>query len=201
MSIVKIGLTVSLLLATGFAHSAVYNAHSAVYNLGDITNSSKGGAGEKYFFEDYNDFYYDNEYEYITVAETFTFSITEESRLSAFAFWSSFYVSTEDVSFSSIKIEEFVGEVTNVSGVWGATSMAVLNDVTAGDSVVLAAGNYALQLELGSSEPDALQFTDGYFYNITASSIASPVPEPSSIALMLGGLGLVGFMAARRKRA
>ena len=28
----------------------------------------------------------------------------------------------------------------------------------------------------------------------------SPVPEPSSIALMLGGLGLVGFMAARRAK-
>ncbi len=28
----------------------------------------------------------------------------------------------------------------------------------------------------------------------------SPVPEPSSYALMLGGLGLVGFMAYRRKK-
>lgn len=28
----------------------------------------------------------------------------------------------------------------------------------------------------------------------------SPIPEPSSIALMLGGLGLVGFMAARRRK-
>ncbi len=29
----------------------------------------------------------------------------------------------------------------------------------------------------------------------------APIPEPSTIALMLGGLGLVGFMAARRNRA
>jgi hypothetical protein len=32
------------------------------------------------------------------------------------------------------------------------------------------------------------------------SSPVSPVPEPSAIALMLGGLGLVGFMAARRRK-
>lgn len=34
-----------------------------------------------------------------------------------------------------------------------------------------------------------------------SSPLISPVPEPSTIALMLGGLGLVGFMAARRRKA
>ncbi len=33
------------------------------------------------------------------------------------------------------------------------------------------------------------------------ASITSPVPEPSIYALMLGGLGLVGFMAAHRRKA
>ena len=32
------------------------------------------------------------------------------------------------------------------------------------------------------------------------SATVSPIPEPSTYALMLGGLGLVGFMAHRRKR-
>jgi len=35
--------------------------------------------------------------------------------------------------------------------------------------------------------------------NLALTTI-SPVPEPNSIALMLGGLGLVGFMAARRTK-
>ncbi len=184
MSIVKIGLTVSLLLATGFAHSAVYN-------LGDITNSSKGGV------VDYYNNYYDYEiYDYDTVTDTFNFSITEESRLSAFASLNSDF---GDVSFSLIQLEEFAGEVTNFGLGFSSLSMAILNDVTAGDSVVLAAGNYALQLGVGTSAPYLDKYL--YSYNITASSITSPVPEPSSIALMLGGLGLVGFMAARRKRA
>ncbi|VAW49171.1 hypothetical protein MNBD_GAMMA04-1356 [hydrothermal vent metagenome] len=45
--------------------------------------------------------------------------------------------------------------------------------------------------------------TDGYF---TLSEIqvrgtlVSAIPEPSTYALMLGGLGLVGFMAVRRRR-
>lgn len=40
--------------------------------------------------------------------------------------------------------------------------------------------------------------SDGYAFD---SINVSPVPEPSTIALMLGGLGLVGFMAARRQKA
>ncbi|HHS99627.1 MAG TPA: PEP-CTERM sorting domain-containing protein [Thiomicrospira sp.] len=36
-------------------------------------------------------------------------------------------------------------------------------------------------------------------YSISTLSV-SPVPEPSTYALMLAGLGLVGFMARRRKQ-
>lgn len=32
-------------------------------------------------------------------------------------------------------------------------------------------------------------------------TVMAPVPEPSTYALMIGGLGLVGLMAARRKQA
>lgn len=48
-----------------------------------------------------------------------------------------------------------------------------------------------------SSDFDDFMFTA---YDVTDASFpASAVPEPSAIAMMLGGLGLVGFMARRRK--
>ena len=48
---------------------------------------------------------------------------------------------------------------------------------------------------------DSSNNTSGESLLFKASIITSPVPEPSTYALMLGGLGLVGFMAARRRKA
>ncbi|XHS80376.1 FxDxF family PEP-CTERM protein [Burkholderiaceae bacterium UC74_6] len=39
----------------------------------------------------------------------------------------------------------------------------------------------------------------GGLYSV-ASTITSPVPEPESYALMLAGLGVIGFIAGRRRR-
>lgn len=55
----------------------------------------------------------------------------------------------------------------------------------------LAAGNYALNL-LGFANGST-----GGFY--AGGMIATTVPEPESYALMLAGLGIVGFVAARRR--
>jgi PEP-CTERM motif len=55
----------------------------------------------------------------------------------------------------------------------------------------LAAGNYALNV-LGFADGSA-----GGFY--AGGAIATTVPEPETYALMLAGLGIVGFVAARRR--
>jgi hypothetical protein len=55
----------------------------------------------------------------------------------------------------------------------------------------LSAGTYALNV-LGFANGNAGGFYSGGF-------IATTVPEPETYALMLAGLGIVGFVAARRR--
>jgi hypothetical protein len=43
--------------------------------------------------------------------------------------------------------------------------------------------------------------TSALWPSIDNLSLAAPIPEPGTYALMLGGLGLVGFLARRRRKA
>lgn len=59
----------------------------------------------------------------------------------------------------------------------------------------LVAGTYALHV-VGFADGD-----DGGIYAGAFKFTAAPVPEPETYALMLAGLGIVGFMASRRKQS
>jgi len=55
----------------------------------------------------------------------------------------------------------------------------------------LAAGNYALTLTYSKTGPALASYS--------GTLEVTPIPEPETYALMLAGLGVVGFVAARRR--
>ena len=65
-------------------------------------------------------------------------------------------------------------------------------DVWTVTSAGLEAGNYYLQVNGDLNSNGSAAFGG-------AMSLTTPVPEPETYALMLGGLGVLGFLARRRK--
>ncbi len=68
------------------------------------------------------------------------------------------------------------------------------------DTCCLAEGSYYLTLsaDLNNNKVGSYELSN---FALSDASCVSAVPEPSIYALMLAGLGLVGFMASRRKQA
>ncbi len=55
-------------------------------------------------------------------------------------------------------------------------------------------------LGLYASVADATGGPETFFIASAGGAVAPPIPEPETYALMLAGLGIVGFVAARRRR-
>ena len=77
---------------------------------------------------------------------------------------------------------------------WGTTvnfspTVGITTDVL--NPISLLAGTYTLQIK------GTLAGTSGGPY-VGVLNIAQPVPEPESYAMLMAGLGLIGFMARRR---
>ena len=114
-------------------------------------------------------------------ADFFNFTLTDDS-----IFSQELQYSLEGFTVLGFSIVEFgTNNIVGSSVTTGSNTLEV-------SDLWLSAGNYTTNV---------LGLFDGGFGAYSLTSTVSPVPEASTLAMLLGGLGLVGFMARRRKTA
>ena len=147
---------------------------------------------------------YSGKKDYEFVYDVFEFSVDD---VADFSF--SINVGTGQASFNPLKMNLFYSDsmetaAANVTAsgytAEGSSSnlldqLSIGNDISTFFGSALAAGDYSLVLS-GVPKKEAT-----YTLSTLDVTYVSSVPEPSTYALMLAGLGLVGFMARRRKQA
>jgi hypothetical protein len=129
-----------------------------------------------------------------TVDDIFNFNIAAVSDLYAYSHeFESLNLSLDPVSFQLYSGTYAGTALTPVGASFMFTGESALTHTYSN----LAAGNY--YFEITGQAAGALG--GDYDFAIFANTPANPlpaVPEPANMALLLGGLGLVGFMAKRR---
>lgn len=84
-----------------------------------------------------------------------------------------------------------------ISGLGGARSADTLGYFAKLSSGTAGQGNQYFAAQLAGFATSDVNITSGYF----AGSSVTPVPEPETYALMLAGLGLIGFMFRNKRSA
>ncbi len=155
---------------------------AAVQNLGslsvsgvsfsDLTSATSVSGGVRTFSDTLN-------FSLDTALDSLTFTISGFERQNSPTNWASY--NFESLSGSSA----------------GFTVTGTDNSLTFTSTGSLAVGSYSLSL-LGTRNVQPAAGT--LRYDVSYTAVASPVPEPETYALMLAGLGVVGWAARRRKQ-
>ncbi len=140
-------------------------------------------------------------------SDTFTFSIKSAANSSGSAL-DNFFYSTKlkrDVGVDTYGVELFKQDGTLVTRLWNSPDEKSLPDVAEFSFNNLAAGSYFIKvtgqvLGLAAGGKKVSYTLDLETTKAKSTPTATAVPENDAYAMMLAGLGLVGF-AARRKIA
>lgn len=121
-------------------------------------------------------------------SDTFNFTLTGAAN-SVGAVWDIDFLSRRDV------------ELTSISLIGGGQSLIDYSPIDFSFSNLLA-GSYSLIVNGTVEGRSGGLFQSGYGgYLVTSkTTVSAPVPEPESIAMMALGLGVMGFVARRRKQ-
>jgi hypothetical protein len=80
------------------------------------------------------------------------------------------------------------------AGHWGGGTLT-----QSGNSIIGVEGNGLLQFNGSYTDISFTTPNYEYYYGATVGALSAPVPEPETYAMLLAGLGLLGFTARRRK--
>lgn len=102
--------------------------------------------------------------------------------------------------YNVLTVNSTGGSQTFVAGAAGAGQTSLGFSTTNGNQTV---SQYVQFAGIGANQITSLVFNNNPQINAfeTANYSITPVPEPETYALLLAGLGVVGFMARRRKAA
>ena len=117
--------------------------------------------------------------------DTFTFTPTDLQGWTDTTFWNLSYKAANTITFTSASINGVAIAIGSLPLPSGAVSYS-----TGGIAPTYLSGE--LVLTISGTSGSAASY--GGILNL------SPVPEPASYAMMMGGLAMLGFMARRRKQ-
>ncbi|MFG6466479.1 FxDxF family PEP-CTERM protein [Roseateles sp. BYS87W] len=119
------------------------------------------------------------------VFDTYAFTLNASSNVASSV--SSLGVAAGNYTLWTRGTDNLVGTADDVSvATWSFTGNPVVHNVA------LGAGSYYYAV-FG-------YVTGAGAYSLNSSAVAAPVPEPETYALFAAGLGMVGFIASRRRR-
>jgi hypothetical protein len=131
-----------------------------------------------------------------TFTDTFNISVTSLSNITGTVTALNGYGYTPfPISLNTASVTESLYSGATLLGSW--TANAGNGYTVTGTKYNAAPGNYILDVTATAASNFNTDFASVGGYQLTAS--VTPVPEPTEGALLLSGIGLLGFIAARRK--